>query len=81
MIRPLPIRGCSGQPILNEYDCPILSITNLLYSHRVSHAVSVIHECTTHMYVCIINKRIEHVQLSFPSLVKQNVLMFIVLMY
>ena len=63
-----------GQAILNEYDCPLLSITNLLMcisSHCVSHAVSVVHECT---HTCTFvpssgNKKIEHerVELSLPS--------------
>ena len=38
-----------GQRIVNEYDCPFLSMTNLIYcvpSHSVNHAVSVVHECT-----------------------------------
>lgn len=78
MIRPLQYMDALGQPILNEYDCPILSLTNLLYcipSHCVSHAVSVVHECT---HTCTFvssstTKKIEHedVQSSF-SLFKHD---------
>lgn len=46
LVRPL-------QPVdrheLNEYDCPILSMSNLIYcipAKCVHHAVSVVHECT-----------------------------------
>ena len=65
-----------GQRIVNEYDCPFLSMTNLLYcvpSHTVNHAVSVVHECThTCSFVnCSASKRVEHedVQLPYSSFV------------
>lgn len=38
-----------GEPICNEYDCPILCLSDLIYcvpAKCVSHAVFVVHECT-----------------------------------
>ena len=38
-----------GDPITNEYDCPLLSLTHTIFTARTSEvlqAVSVIHECT-----------------------------------
>ena len=49
MVRTLQCMDVLGQQIMNEYDCPLLSMTNLLCcipSTPVNHAVSVAHECT-----------------------------------
>ena len=38
-----------GIPVINEFDCPLLSLTNLfrcVLSYTISQSVSVIHECT-----------------------------------
>ena len=39
-----------GVQICNEYDCPLLTLTNLfrcISSTAISHSVSVVHECST----------------------------------
>jgi hypothetical protein len=48
----------------NEYDCPILSMSNLIYcipAKHVYHSVSVVHECTNScsFVTTSIQKRIE----------------------
>ena len=48
MVRQLQHMDLLGEQIMNEYDCPLLSMTNVLYcipSNTVSQAVSVVHEC------------------------------------
>jgi len=38
-----------GTPVLNEYDCPLYTITDVFHtvpSGCISHTVSVLHECT-----------------------------------
>ena len=76
MVRTLQCMDVLGQQIMNEYDCPLLSMTNLLYcipSTSVSHAVSVAHECTdsclfVNSSVEVPFRRVEHesVESSFP---------------
>lgn len=49
MVRPLEKMDLLGEQMMNEFDCPLLSMTNVLYcipSNTVSQAVSVVHECT-----------------------------------
>ena len=68
IVRTLQQMDVLGQVIKNKYDCPLLSMTNLLYcipSNSVSHSVSVVHECTD--YCIFVNnsgrlhtRRIEH---------------------
>lgn len=39
----------NGEPICNEFDCPLLTMSHLVYcvpSECIKHAISVIHECT-----------------------------------
>ena len=50
LVRLLQPMDIFGEPVCNEYDCPILNLSNLIYcipSTYISHAVSVVHECTT----------------------------------
>ena len=76
MVRTLQQMDALGQVIMNEYDCPLLSMTNLLYcipSNSVSHSISVVHECTD--YCTFVNnfgslhtRRIEHESVVIISL-------------
>lgn len=41
---------CFGEYIHDEFDCPLLSLTDLLYcipSKSITHSVSVVHNCTS----------------------------------
>lgn len=54
-----------GEPILNEFDCPFLTFSNLIYcipSTSVKRSVSVVHECSnTCMYTTdLTSKTVEH---------------------
>ena len=63
----------NGEYIYNDYDCPILSLTNLVYcisSEHILQSVSIIHECTT---TCVfvtksVSKRVEHEDVNTSSL-------------
>lgn len=64
----------NGENILNEYDCPVLSLTDLIYcipSQCIKHSISVVHECTTtctYVTNCISNV-IEHETVQTASLI------------
>ncbi len=58
----------------NEFDCPLLMLTNLLYcinSHKIQNPVSIIHECTDSckFITTTISSTVEHEHLhtSGPS--------------
>ena len=64
----------NGEPIQNEFDCPLLSFTNLIYcipSNFVKHSVSVVHECShTCMYIsALTSKKVEHEGVDVSELV------------
>lgn len=65
LVRLLDYMDLLGEQILNEYDCPLLSMTNLLYcipSNSVIQAVSVVHECTSSctFVQASTSRRVEH---------------------
>ena len=62
-----------GDNLLNEYDCPILTMTNLIYcipSSSVHCSVSVVHECTDSCVFVSDNvcKDVEHEKVSIAQL-------------
>lgn len=70
--------GCwTCHPKINEYDCPILSLSDLLYTLKstcILKAVSVMHECTSN---CVIEKSsydraVEHESVSYSQLVLKH---------
>ena len=48
------LQGCdefvvNSEPVLNEYECPLLAITNRIFSadcSQIKQAVSIVHECS-----------------------------------
>ena len=65
LTRQLEYMDVFGQQITNEFDCPLLSMTNTLYcipSKSVNHAVSVVHECTNSctLVTSSVSRIIEH---------------------
>ena len=57
----------------NDLDCPRLCMTNLFYcidSHLISHAVSVIHECTStcNFVSTTVTSTVEHEQVASTAL-------------
>ncbi len=66
-----------GEPLLNEYDCPLLSLTRTVIAVPAVHvrkATSIVHECTeTCCFVNIVHYRnVEREQVPQSSLVYQN---------
>ena len=65
LVRTLEVMDNMGEQLLNEFDCPLLSMTNLCYcipSASICHSVSVVHECT---HTCtftsiLVSKQVEH---------------------
>lgn len=42
-------QSIDGQPVLNQYDCPILELSKMVFctsSTNISRSVSLVHECT-----------------------------------
>ena len=66
-----------GETISNEFDCPILTVTDLIYcipSVAVCTAISVVHECTSS---CVFkanmaSRRVEHEDIQLPQLMYQH---------
>ena len=41
----------NGQPLLNEYECPLFTLSRTLFtvdSRRILKAISMVHECGNH---------------------------------
>ena len=65
IVRPLQYMDILGERICNEYDCPILNLTGVIYclpSRYILSAVSIVHECTTTctFVISTTQKKIEH---------------------
>ena len=66
LVRPLQQMDLHGTAITNEYECPILTLTDLVYcipSNSIYHSVSVIHECShtcTFNNTSLASRRMEH---------------------
>ena len=59
-----------GIPITNDYDCPLLSLTNLFHcipAHYVFQSISVIHECTSTCNLQCVYTSSTVERLSIPS--------------
>jgi hypothetical protein len=70
VVRPL---DSMGENLLNEYDCPILTMSNLVYcipSTSVLYPVSVVHECNNScVFVSgIISRAVEHEKVDSAQL-------------
>ena len=49
VIRPLEMMTALGNPITNDFECPLLTLTDtvlLVPPHRVQTSVSIVHQCT-----------------------------------
>ncbi len=66
-----------GEPLVNEYDCPLLSLTRTVitvYAFNIIKAISIVHECTESC--CFVNsvrhRNVEREQISVSSLVYEH---------
>ena len=76
-----------GIPITNDYDCPLLSLTNLFHcipAHYILQSISVIHECspTCNLQCVYTSSTVERLSVSAETcLYMTSVIMYIHLMY
>ena len=77
IVRPFQYMDVGGEAISNEFDCPIVTVTDLIYcisSVTVCSAISVVHKCTAS---CVFNtnmasRRVEHEDILLPQLLYQH---------
>lgn len=74
LVRPMHfVDDSSGGNVLNEYDCPLLTITNLVLL-LIHHSVSVVHECTTSCTITqsSVPARLEHENVQVSGVLHEH---------
>ena len=77
LVQSLQSMDLFGETVSNEYDCPLYSLSKLIYcipSKHVCHSVSVVHECTnTCTFVTkLVPKKLEHEDVNISSLIFEH---------
>ena len=77
LVRELETIDLNGEPVTNDYNCPLLSLTPrvvTINSHHVEKAVSIIHECNAScIFVeCPSTHRVEREDIEVEKLTFQH---------